>query len=147
MAAEPARARQLAFALRCWRSWRLERAMLKTKRCGSKWQTKTSSAAKGLRKQNVQLVQRAIPRSDRKGIDIKVQIYAMLGCKTVQCSVHQSVQCWNVKGEGRIMFIKSIPGTRGVVISTRCKAQSKVQKQDGEVLRYAKQCAAIPVKN
>ena len=34
-----------------------------------------------------------------------------------------------------------------MVISTRCKAQRKVQKQDVKVLRYAKQGAAIPVKN
>ena len=71
----------------------------------------------------------------------------MLECKTVQCSVHKSVQCWNVKGERRTMFTKSIQGARGVVISTRCKAQRKVQKQDVKVLRYAKQGAAIPVKN
>ena len=45
------------------------------------------------------------------------------------------------------MFTKSIPGASGVGISTRCKAQSKVRKQDVKVLRYAKQGAAIPVKN
>ena len=75
------------------------------------------------------------------------QKHPMLECKTVQCSVHKSVQCWNVKGERRTMFTKSIQGASGVVISTRCKAQRKVQKQDVKVLRYAKQGAAIPIKN
>ena len=50
-------------------------------------------------------------------------------------------------GEQRTMCIKSIPGASGVGISMRCKAQSKVQKQDLKVLRYAKQGSAIPVKN
>ena len=71
----------------------------------------------------------------------------VLECKTVQCSVHKSVQCWNVKGERRTMFTKFILGASGVIIFTRCKAQRKVQKQDVKVLRYAKQGAAIPVKN
>ena len=147
MAAEPAGARQLAFVWRCWRSWRLERAMWKTKRCSTKWRTKTSSVTKGLRQQNVQLVQHAVPRSDGKRIHIKVQIYTVLKCKTVQCSVHESVQCWNVKGERRTMFTESILGASGVVISTRCKAQRKVQKQDVKVFRCAKQGAVIPIKN
>ena len=47
----------------------------------------------------------------------------------------------------QLMSTKSILGASGVVISTRCKAQSKVRKQDVKVLRYAKQGAAIPVKN
>ena len=104
----------------------------------------------------------------------------MLECKTVQCSVHKSVQCWNAKpfniqftksvqcwnakpfnvqftkvssagmSKGNVeqlMSTKSIQGASGVVISTHCKAQRKVQKQDVKVLRYAKQGAAIPVKN
>ena len=104
----------------------------------------------------------------------------MLECKTVQCSVHKSVQCWNAKpfniqftksvqcwnakpfnvqftkvssagmskaNVEQLMSTKSIQGASGVVISTRCKAQRKVQKQDVKVLRYAKQGAAIPVKN
>ena len=38
----------------------------------------------------------------------------------------------------QLMSTKSILGASGVVISTRCKAQSKVRKQDVKVLRYAK---------
>ena len=57
MAAEPAGARLLASTWRCWRSCRLERAMWKIKCSSSKWQKKTSSVTKGLRKQNVQFVQ------------------------------------------------------------------------------------------
>ena len=45
------------------------------------------------------------------------------------------------------MLTNSIIGASGVVISRRSKAQRKVQKQDVKVLRYAKQGAAIPVKN
>ena len=75
MAAEPAGARQLAFAWRCWRSWRLERAIWKTKCSSSKRQTKTSSVTKGFCKQNVQLVLGAVPRGDGKRIHIKVQLY------------------------------------------------------------------------
>ena len=32
----------------------------------------------------------------------------MLECKTVQCSVHKSVQCWNVKGERRTINVHQI---------------------------------------
>ena len=45
------------------------------------------------------------------------------------------------------MSTKSISGASGVGTSTRRKAQSKVRKQDVKVLRYAKQGAAILVKN
>ena len=64
-----------------------------------KGKQKTSSVAKGLRKQNVQLVQCTVPPSDGKRIHIKVQIYRVLKSKIVQCSVHKSVQYWNAKGE------------------------------------------------
>ena len=75
------------------------------------------------------------------------KLYAVLECKTVQCSVRKSVKCWNVKGEHRTMSTKSIPGASCVGIFTRCKAQSKARKQDVKALRYAKQGAAIPMKN
>ena len=32
----------------------------------------------------------------------------MLECKTVQCSVHKSVQCWNVKGERQTINVHQI---------------------------------------
>ena len=116
-------------------------------------------------------IQRAVLRNDGKRILIKVQIYALLKCKIVQCSVHKSVQCWNAKpfniqftksvqcwnakpfnvqftkvssagmSKGNVeqlMSTKSILGASGVIISTRCKAQRKVQRQDVKVLRYAK---------
>ena len=36
----------------------------------------------------------------------------MLECKTVQCSVHKSVQCWNVKGERRTINVHQIHSQR-----------------------------------
>ena len=32
----------------------------------------------------------------------------MLECKTAQCSVHKSVQCWNVKGERQTINVHQI---------------------------------------
>ena len=58
-----------------------------------------------------------------------------------------NMQCWNVKRERRTMSTKSILGASGVGTSTCCKVQSKVQKQEVIVLRYAKQGAVIPLKN
>ena len=82
----------------------------------------------------------------------------------IYTSKFKYIQCWDAKpfnvqftkafsagmSKGNVeqlMSTKSIVGASGVVISTRCKAQRKIQKQDVKVLWYAKQCAAIPVKN
>ena len=141
VAAEPAGARLFASAWRCWRSWRLERAMCKTKRLPSKWQTKTSSISRGLRKQNLQFIlHRSALRFEQRWetyVHQSSNIYSA-EMQIVQCSVHKSVQCWNVKGESRTMFTKSVLGASGVVISTRCKAQNKIRKQEVKVLLYAK---------